>query len=209
MFTGIVQNVGLVTEYQKLSNKSVLISVQISTCEQFDTIKIGDSIAINGACLTGVELDNQTKTAKFFVSPESLSITNIKDLSVNSHVNTELAMTMSDKFGGHIVTGHVDCTTKIVEVISDEGCFILKFNIPIAYQKYIVGKGCICIDGISLTINKVFDGFFDVCIIPHTWANTTLKYLDTKDKKDVNIEFDYFTKIVVDNVDRYMSFINK
>ncbi len=152
----------------------------------------GESIAVNGVCLTAKGISGRRFTVD--VSPESLARTNLGNLAAGSVVNLERALRLADRLGGHMVSGHVDATSRIIER-KPQGDFILfSFAIPEGLGKYIIEKGSIAIDGISLTVNHCDAGSFSVSIIPHTLAVTTLGLLKQGDP--VNIEVDLIGKYV-------------
>ena len=152
----------------------------------------GESIAVNGACLTAYNIRSDRFTVD--VSPESLSRTTLGTLTVGGRVNLERALRLSDRLGGHLVSGHVDCVG-LLSGIRQEGDFtILVFSVPADQDRYIIEKGSISVDGISLTVNSCSKGSFSVSIIPHTMQSTTLGQL--KSGSRVNIEVDIIGKYV-------------
>ena len=155
-------------------------------------IAIGDSIAVNGACLTVAERGNGSLT--FDVSPESLSRTTIGKLRSGNRVNLERALKLGDRLGGHIVSGHIDCCGRLSGSDLRSGNHLLQFTLPSGHARYLVEKGSVTIDGISLTVNTVSQESFSVNIIPHTFVSTTLAQLRTGDA--VNIETDIIGKYV-------------
>lgn len=175
MFTGIVEEIGLIKSF----DGSKLI---IECSKVLEGIQIGDSIAIDGCCQTVTSFANNYFTAD--VSNETLRIT--KGFKSNSKVNLERALTPQSRMGGHIVQGHIDGTAKYIGNS--------KFELPQELSKYIVYKGSISIDGISLTVSKAERNFFEVALIPHTLENTTLQYLKSGDF--VNIETDILGRYI-------------
>ena len=206
MFTGIIYQSGLVVKNEALQDSSRLLEVQFVKNQQnqnhfnFSSINIGDSVAINGICLTVVKINSQKSSLEFFVSRETVAKTTIMLLNNGARINAELAMLASSRFGGHLVSGHVDEVAKLVSKKTLGDSYVLGFECSIKNAKYLIKKGSICIDGVSLTINNVFKNPLEVCIIPHTWQNTTLSLLDTSVNNMCNIEFDYFAKIIVSNI---------
>lgn len=206
MFTGIIYQSGLVVKNEALQDSSRLLEVQFVKNQQnqnhfnFSSINIGDSVAINGICLTVVKINSQKSSLEFFVSRETVAKTTIMLLNNGARINAELAMLASSRFGGHLVSGHVDEVAKLVSKKTLGDSYVLGFECSIKNVKYLIKKGSICIDGVSLTINNVFKNTLEVCIIPHTWQNTTLSLLDTSVNNMCNIEFDYFAKIIVSNI---------
>lgn len=189
MFTGIVQGAG-----KLLSRKSAGggMAFELEAGFQITDPQEGESIAVNGACLTAYNI--RAKRFTVDVSPESLSRTTLGKLTVGGMVNLERALRLSDRLGGHLVSGHVDCVGTL-NGIRQEGDFtILSFSVPSEQDRYIIEKGSITIDGISLTVNSCAKGSFSVSIIPHTMGVTTLGQL--RSGSMVNIEVDIIGKYV-------------
>ena len=188
MFTGIIQSIG------KLKQEKNLLIIEILN-EPFD-MQIGDSIAVDGICLTVKELSNSH--FKVDVSEETLKKTTLGEKSiVNQIVNIEPALRISDRLGGHIVSGHIDGLGVVENVEKLEKSWLLSIKWQNkSFSKYIVDKGSICVNGISLTIAKSENEgeIFTIAIIPHTWENTNLKYLSIGDS--VNLEADALIKYV-------------
>ena len=185
MFTGIINEVGQVI--QKTHSE---LSINVSTI--IDRLEIGDSISINGTCLTITTI--QESTLKVDLSPETLERTNLGALTPSSLVNVELPLSFGDKVGGHIVQGHVD-TTGTISSINTKGEFhIFTILIPENLSKYVVAKGFIALDGISLTVTDYSASSFTVAVIPYTFDNTILKTRLPGDK--VNLEVDMIAKYV-------------
>lgn len=183
MFTGIIEDIGKVIN---ITNSKI----QIETC--LNDIKTGDSIAVNGVCLTVTKAFE--KILSFDYSPTTSDITNISLLKQNSIVNLERALTLQTRLGGHILSGHIDTSTKITDIRKINRFYIISFAINDAIKKYIVKKGFIAIDGISLTIAENNEIVFSVTMIPETF-NKTIFY--TRKIGDiVNIEIDVFAKYV-------------
>ena len=189
MFTGLVEEIGRVLSLKKSSQSAVL---KVGCQKITEDIKIGDSISVNGVCLTVVSFGKDSVT--FDVSGETLRRSNIGILKTNDFVNLERALRFSDRLGGHILQGHVDTTTKVVGIKREGTGFLFSFKLPPAYRHLIVEKGSIGIDGISLTIATLFADTFSVAVIPHTYENTTLKFRKPGDI--VNLEFDIIGKYV-------------
>ena len=189
MFTGIIEETGRIKNISKLTN-GALIEVECNIVLQ-DT-KIGDSISINGVCETVTEITNNTFCAK--ISGETLSVTTFSSLKQGDVVNLERALALNSRLGGHIVSGHVDCVGKLADIEKLSDFYNLKFEIPNEQSKYVVYKGSITVNGISLTVAKIEGNIFKVAIIPHTYENTNLKYLNIGDI--VNIETDILGKYV-------------
>ncbi|MDD3437230.1 MAG: riboflavin synthase [Candidatus Gastranaerophilales bacterium] len=189
MFTGIVEEIGTVKIFSK-QEKNALIVVE---CKKIlEGTKIGDSIAINGVCQTVTEIFSNTFSAQ--VSSETLSVTNLANLKAGDKVNLERALMLNSRLGGHIVTGHIDGLAKIKSIQNQSEFYNVKFEAGKYLGKYIVKKGSVAINGISLTIADVVLNEFSVAVIPHTFENTVLKFLKTGDF--VNIEVDVLAKYV-------------
>lgn len=157
-----------------------------------DDIKPGDSIAVNGVCLTVTHYDSSSFTAD--VMPETVKKTNLRNLKANSKLNLERAMTPSTRMGGHIVTGHIDGPGILVNKISSEDSYVYTFEVPPQISKYMVDKGSVAVDGVSLTIIEAREREFDVGLIPHSAESTILGEL--KEGHEVNIEADIIAKYV-------------
>lgn len=190
MFTGLIERKGNVLANELSERGSRLV---ITKPIEFAQLQTGDSIAVNGVCLTllaGVQ--NQLC---FDVSPETLNITTIGTLKLGDEVNLERAMLASTRFGGHYVSGHVD-TTAHIKAITPLGEFIAMdvAGFSTDAMLYLIPKGSICLNGVSLTINEVGDQTIKLMLVPHTLTMTTLGVL--KVEQQVNIEFDYLTRIV-------------
>jgi riboflavin synthase len=188
MFTGIILAVGNIAAIQPRGGD---FRLKISTGKLSMTdCALGDSIAVNGVCLTAVELGERYFCAD--VSNETLSRTTLKSANTGAAVNLELALTPSSRLGGHIVSGHVDGIASVVEQQADGRSVRFKFRAPDNLAKYIAEKGSICIDGVSLTVNSVDGSFFSVNIVPHTLQETTLG--GVKPGAEVNIEVDLLAR---------------
>jgi riboflavin synthase len=189
MFTGIIQDTGTV---RKLTRKGEDALLEVTTALSLDDVKIGDSIAVSGACLTVTTLEKQAFT--FDVSAESLSKTTLGRLKAGDRVNLEKALRMSDFLGGHLVLGHVDCVGRIAERTARAGSVVFGIALEPGLSKYVVAKGSITVDGISLTVNSCEGARFYVNIIRHTAEKTTLQGKKAGDS--VNIETDILGKYV-------------
>ncbi|MBI2314754.1 riboflavin synthase [Candidatus Daviesbacteria bacterium] len=186
MFTGIITSLGHVA---KKTDKNLTILADRLFLLQ---IQKGSSISVNGTCLTVAQTGKQSFTVDFM--PETSNKTNIQNLKINSLVNLELPATAASFLSGHLVQGHVDSTATLISLTKQENSSLLKFSIPADLAKYIVEKGSIAVNGISLTVIKVGKNYFTVGIIPYTWNNTMLKTIKPEDL--VNIEVDILTKYV-------------
>ena len=189
MFTGIVEEMGGITVLKK-SLTGTKLTILASTV--MGDLKIGDSVSVNGICLTVV-----AKTERDFsveVSPETLSVTTLGHFAVGMPVNLERAMKLNERIGGHLVAGHVDGVGKIRSRQQDANAIVLTIEAPPNVLRYCVSKGSVTVDGISLTINDVTDHGFSVAIIPHTAKVTTLGLKQVNDT--VNLESDLIGKYV-------------
>jgi len=189
MFTGLIEEVGKVLGLDRAGAGARL---HVASELPQDEITLGDSIAINGVCLTVVE--KSSGRLSFDVSPETLEKTLFKGLKPGSLVNLERALRIGDRLGGHLVSGHVDCMAVIRERREVSGNYQFSFTLPTRYARYLIEKGSVAIDGISLTVNTVSDDGFTVNIIPHTAEHTTLRFRCPGDQ--VNIETDVIGKYV-------------
>lgn len=189
MFTGIIEELGTIKALN-IAGKSGSVSIQAKTV--LENTKIGDSIAVNGVCLTVTTLKPDGFTAD--VMAETLRRSNLGKLMPGDKVNLERAMAANGRFGGHIVSGHIDGTGTITNYQKEENAVWVTIDAPEEILSLIVEKGSICIDGISLTIANVSDTNFKVSIIPHTGEETTLLRRNVGDK--VNLENDVVGKYV-------------
>ena len=169
MFTGIIEEIGTIRGIKR-GNRSVVLEVQAK--KVLEDLHVGDSIATNGVCLTVISFANGSFCVD--VMPETMSRSNLGELHVGDRVNLERALTLNGRLGGHIVSGHVDGLGKIVGRERDENAIWITISAPAELLRYIVDKGSITIDGISLTVVAVTDTGFTVSIIPHTQDETTL-----------------------------------
>ena len=188
MFTGIIMAVGKITAIERKAG-DYRLTIATGKLPLGDTAH-GDSIAVNGVCLTAVELGAHYFCAD--VSNETLSRTILNTATVGTQVNLELALTPSTRLGGHIVSGHVDGVGVVTEKRADGSSFRFKFKAPDNLAKYIAEKGSICINGISLTVNEVDGAVFSVNIVPHTLKETTLG--DAMAGTKVNLEVDLLAR---------------
>ena len=189
MFTGLVERVGRV---EALRGGRLVLDAG------FEDVVIGESIAVNGVCLTVVKIDRNI--LEFDLSEETLSRSNLRFLKRGDYVNLERALRLSDRLGGHILQGHVDFTSPIVKLQRTGEHWSLVVEIKPGYEMYFVEKGSIGIDGISLTINKVERQFIYINVIPHTYQNTNLRFRKVGDM--VNVEVDIVGKYVVNYLQR-------
>ena len=189
MFSGIVEEMGVVTHVDHQKDKSIL-TIRVQKC--LDTVIIGDSIAVNGVCLTVVRIVGDSFI--FEAMPETLRLTNLKDLAIGDYVNAERAMTALSRIGGHLVQGHCDGTTTI-ESIEHDGCAIkVWFKKLDRYTDCFIPKGYISIDGMSLTLVDSTPEFFSICFIPHTQSITIVQ--NYRVGTLVNVEVDHIVKTI-------------
>lgn len=195
MFTGLVEETGEVLSFHaqpeswRLKLRGKLVS---------EDVQIGDSIAVNGCCLSVTETSKHTLV--FDVLEETRLVTNLKDVDLGSKVNLERSLRHDGRVGGHFVTGHVDCVGKIKEIRHKGRDVLLRIEAPKPFRKYLVYKGCIAVDGISLTIAEVSEQTISIWLIPHTLEMTNLGGREKGEA--VNLEFDllakYAEKILMD-----------
>ena len=184
MFTGIVQALGTIARIEK-GQGSAQMSIAGSGLDLTD-VELGDSIAVSGPCLTVIAKSGNEFTVD--VSSETLARTTLGTKQIGATVNLEKALRLSDRLGGHLVSGHVDGVGAVMQRIALEGYVQFRIEAPAALAKYIAAKGSISVDGVSLTVNAVERNEFDLMIIPHTLAETTLGDLDPA--HSVNLEID-------------------
>ncbi len=190
MFTGIVEKVGVVRRIDKRGSFAILT---INCSDVVEDIKTGDSVAVNGVCLTATKVGHDFFTAD--ISYETLQKSSLMYLKPNDCVNLERALTLSSRLGGHLVLGHVDCMGKITEIRKESSAYRLSINYPEDIKKYIVSKGSVAVDGISLTVADTSESKeFTVAVIPHTFESTVLKYRYPGDF--VNIEVDMIARYI-------------
>jgi riboflavin synthase len=188
VFTGLVEEVGRFVGLEA----DEMFRLRVSASRVLEGTRIGDSVSVNGVCLTVNDLDGSTLI--FHAMPETLRRTALGDLTEGSLVNLERAMSLERRFGGHIVQGHVDGVGKVVGVTPEGQAQIWEFKAPEGVLRYTVEKGSVCVDGISLTVVSVWDASFTVSILPQTRANTNLSGLQPGAR--VNLEADVIAKYV-------------
>ncbi len=197
MFTGIIEEVGVVA---KISGNAMTVRA----AKVMEDLKLGDSIAVNGACLTAVGFGESGENGKseFSVdlSPETMRRTALGGLSEGRPVNLERALLVSDRMGGHIVQGHVDGTGRVMSTKPEGDSVIFRIRVPKRLDRYIVEKGFVAVDGISLTVVKRGASTFTLAVIPYTLENTNLASLSVGDR--VNLEADILAKYVESLLDR-------
>jgi len=189
MFSGLIQQIGTVKSLARTGSGAVL-AVELET--PAEQIKIGDSIAINGVCLTVAKLS--ASRAAFDISPETMKISNLAALKPGSKVNIELALKPSDRIGGHFVLGHIDGTAKIKQIKKQAGFTEITFTAGPDLLAQLIPKGSVAVDGVSLTVAALEKNAFTVALIPQTLKETTLGSAKISDT--VNIEIDIITKTV-------------
>lgn len=184
MFTGIIQAIGTIAELQPNGGDIALV---VNTGKlDMDDVALGDSIAVNGVCLTAIALTDSSFTAD--VSRETLSLTSLGTLSKGSKVNLEKALTLQTRLGGHMVSGHVDGLGEVESRLKDGRSEKFRIKAPNDLAKYIAAKGSITIDGVSLTVNIVEDVYFEINIVPHTIQETIIGSYQSGTK--INLEVD-------------------
>lgn len=190
MFTGIIEELGQVKKIQRQSTKSVQLTIRANTINS--DMKIGDSIAVNGICLTVTTFDENAFNVD--VMPETIKATSLGTLKPGSSVNLERAMHANGRFGGHFVSGHIDGTGKITRKEKLENAIYYDIEVPKELQHYLLKKGSIAVDGVSLTVFEVNDQTFTISLIPHTVSQTVLG--EKIAGSTVNIECDMLAKHV-------------
>lgn len=189
MFTGLIEEIGKIVKIGLIPGGK---KVRILASEILDDLKVDDSIAINGVCLTATKVE----TDGFWADAvgETLEKTSLAFLKEGSEVNVERALQLSDRLGGHIVQGHINGLAEIIGITQRGDNYLLEINIPEKLERYTIEEGSITIDGISLTIAQLSGTRAGLSIIPHTWNNTTLRNKKIGDK--VNIETDVIAKYI-------------
>ena len=190
MFTGIIEGVGRLASLEHRGG-DVRLTVDVGTLA-FDAVQLGESIAVNGVCLTVIEFDARSFAAD--ASNETLALTTLGALAVGDAVNLERAMRPTDRLGGHLVSGHVDGLGRVERIEPDARAQRWRFSAPAALLRYVAKKGSICVDGVSLTVNEVDDAGFEVALIPHTVAHTRFAHTNVGDA--VNLEIDLVARYV-------------
>ena len=185
MFTGIIEEIGKI---RQITEKSV----EIECKTVLENTKFGDSIAVNGVCLTVTGFSRSSFNAD--ISLETLKVTSFGELKPGDFVNLERAVKADGRFGGHIVSGHIDGRGKSKCIEKNGNFYNLELELPPELSKYVINKGSISINGISLTVAEITENIIKCAIIPHTFENTNLKYL--KPESHVNIEVDMISKYI-------------
>ena len=195
MFTGIVEGLGFVTKIQGQEKTRLCIELPSA-----DNLAIGGSVAIDGVCLTAVEING--KIVSFDVIPETLSLTTLGYLKIGSKVNVERALRMGDELGGHLLSGHIMGKGKIIQLQKSDNHHDIQIELDTKIMRFVQEKGYIAIDGISLTLGKVSDNSFTLHLIPETLRLTTMNHKSEGDY--VNVEIDSMTQTIVETVERIL-----
>ncbi len=186
MFTGIITDIGKVKEINKIAD-DIEVTLEINTENE---IYIGQSISCDGVCLSVTKLSN--KNISFYISKETISRTIIKNWHIDYEVNIEFAMIANGRFDGHMVSGHIDNIAIIEKINKISESYLIVITLPKNYLKYVIDKGSICLNGVSLTVNKITQNNIEVNIIPITWKKTNLKNLRLR--SEINFEVDILAK---------------
>lgn len=194
MFTGIITHQAIIKQIESKKNADTLLGLEINKNKVTRKLKIGCSIACNGICLTLISQKISGKNLQLFfqASQETLHKTTLQNWREKQQINVEFSMRLNDEFGGHLVSGHVDTTTKIIAIKKIKDSWKFDFATPQNLKKFISPKGSITIDGTSLTVNQVNDDFFSVNIIDHTIKNTAFQFSKIGDS--VNLEIDLIAR---------------
>jgi riboflavin synthase len=187
MFTGLIEEIGVCLELRRRADE---IQLSLAAPAIGPHVKVGESVAVNGCCLTVAQRDQEH--LRFDLLDETLHRTNLGELSEGSAVNLERAVPADGRMGGHFVQGHVDCTAALVARHLVARDLRLEFELPTRFSPYVAWKGSICVNGVSLTVADLTDGSFSVCLIPHTRSATNLEKLSQGSR--VNLEFDILAK---------------
>ena len=190
MFAGLIESVGVVRSLRRAAGSAIL---SVAAPFSDDSYLLGESIAVNGACLTVVAFGGGGFQAD--VSPETLDCTNLAAVKAGQQVNLERALRLGDRLGGHIVSGHIDAVATLADRRIDGNAQRMTFALDSSYNRFLVAKGSVAIDGISLTVNSVDVDSFSVAIIPHSLQKTTLATMKIGSR--VNIETDLIAKYVL------------
>jgi len=188
MFTGIIEAVGHIQNIEPVGG-DMRLHVGVGSLDM-DDVQPGDSIAVNGVCLTAIKFDNESFVAD--VSNETITLTSLKDLAAGSEVNLEKALLPTTRLGGHLVSGHVDGLGEVVSIKEESRSIKIIIKSPDELKHYIAMKGSICIDGTSLTVNKITNTDFEINIVPHTQQKTIIK--NYKPGTMVNLEVDLIAR---------------
>ncbi|MCK9431749.1 MAG: riboflavin synthase [Candidatus Omnitrophica bacterium] len=187
MFTGIVEELGRV---EKISPRTGVVFLEVAAEKTLTDTKIGDSIAVNGVCLTVVKIGRGI--FGFEMMRRTFTDTNLGLLRQHQAVNLERSLKAGERISGHFVLGHVDCPGLVRRKSMRQGSWEFEISVPAGFRGYCLPKGSIAVDGISLTISSVCEGGFKICVIPHTFKNTTLSFAGPSSR--LNVEFDILAK---------------
>jgi riboflavin synthase len=206
MFTGIITHIAQITDIIKKKNQDLILTIKIDQKDLKNCkYQIGSSIACSGICLTLTKLEEKEdcNLFSFEVSPETISKTNISDWKIGNFINVEFSLKIGDEIGGHLVSGHIDTTCNIYEAVrASDDSWIFTFKISNDFRKFICQKGSITVNGISLTVNDILNldenyFLFQINIIRHTFFNTNLQFLSSKDT--INIEIDMLARYIANS----------
>jgi riboflavin synthase len=195
MFTGIIEDLGTVKRLDKTAEGASLV-VESRACAS--EAKIGDSVSVNGSCLTVIDAKNDIM--RFDISSETLKKSNLGELKAGERVNIESSLKAGSRLGGHFVTGHIDTTGRIISKEPEGGFVKIEIELPKPFMPYLAEKGSVAVDGISLTVNSLKEASFTMMLIPHTLSMTTLG--QKKRASTVNIETDILAKYVQKLINR-------
>mgnify|MGYP001302185679 FL=1 len=195
MFSGIIENKGVVKEFKKLKDYRLVLDTDL----KFTEIKKGSSVCCNGVCLTVISKKKSAKKTmlSFDVSNETVKCTNFNQIKIGDQINIEKSLRVGDEISGHFVFGHIDDTAELISSEKVADSHELKFKVSARLRKFIAKKGSVSINGISLTINSVKKGVISINIIPYTWSNTNLHVLEVGDR--INLEVDMLARYVTQN----------
>lgn len=194
MFTGIIESTGKTVSIRKI-DQGLSFDVSPTKKDSFKDVVLGESIAINGVCLTVEKIAQTPSTSfQFFASSETLQRSNLGNIDSGTVLNLERAMLAGGRFSGHIVQGHVDGVAKLIQTTPVGEAFELKVELSPELSKYVIEKGSITLDGISLTVNSISKNVISLMIIPHTWAHTNLSSIAAGHR--FNVEVDVIAKYV-------------
>jgi riboflavin synthase len=199
MFTGLIQSITEIKDVYERSPDG--FKVKISKPNHWDDLKLGESIACDGVCLTLTDFDENS--LEFFVGAETLNKTTFENLESGQRINVERSLAFGDRLGGHVVSGHIDGTADVVEAKRDGQCLSVKLKLTPDEFRFVVPKGSLCVNGVSLTVNEIDreTKTIQVFLIPETLARTNLSKLKIGDS--VNIETDQFVKIIAHQMGSY------
>lgn len=189
MFTGLIEDIGMVREFRRGGER---VSLTVATAIPGTDLTFGESIAVNGVCLTVTAINSGCFTVD--VSPETLESSNLARLTAGKQVNLERALRLGDRLGGHLVSGHIDGIAIVTSRERDRNAVRFAFGCPARLSRYLVEKGSVAVDGVSLTVNRVGSEHFEVAVIPHSLEQTTLR--ECQPGSVVNLEVDVIGKYV-------------